>query len=67
MDFSDEVSHFNYGIHGIVKKGFEPVIHELERLHEAGQDKRSQLCVYVGEEVVIDVTMNNLESPKDEG
>ena len=36
MDFSEEISHFKYGIHGIVKPGYEPVIWELEKLHEAG-------------------------------
>ena len=52
---------FNCGISGYVKPGFEPVISVLERLYKMEQDKRGQLCVYVGEEIVVDVIMNNLE------
>ena len=56
-----ESKTFTCGISGYVKTGFEPVISVLERLYKMEQDKRGQLCVYVGEEVVIDVIINNLE------
>ena len=50
---------FNQGISGHVKAGFEPVIHHLESQGADGFDKKSQLCVWVGEECVIDVIMTD--------
>jgi hypothetical protein len=46
---------FRFGISGHCKREFEPVIAELEALAEKGIDKTGQLCVYVGNECVIDV------------
>ena len=42
-----------------MKEGFEPVINQLERYYETGYEKNCQLCIYVGEECVIDVCMAN--------
>ena len=48
---------YKHGIKGFVKPGFEPVVRHLEKLGIRGLDKLSQLCVSVGQEFVIDVTM----------
>jgi CubicO group peptidase (beta-lactamase class C family) len=53
-----EERKFNYGIKGHVKVGFEPVVNYLEKLGKEGYDKTAQLCVYVGQECVIDVIMS---------
>lgn len=46
---------FNFGIKGYVKPGFEHVLKKFEALYKNGDDKRSQLVVYVGTEKVVDV------------
>ena len=50
---------FNHGITGFVKSGFEPLIQELEKFYEMGYEKNCQLCIYVAEEIVVDVVMAN--------
>lgn len=50
---------FKYGICGHVKEGFEPVINQLEKYYEMKYERNCQLCVYVGEECVIDIVMSN--------
>ena len=42
-----------------MKPGFEPVINEYKKFNKLDQDKRGQLCVYVGEELIIDIIMND--------
>ena len=49
---------YNQGVRGYVKPGFEPVLWKFEEIHKNGNDTNSQLCVYVGEEVVIDIYSN---------
>ena len=51
----EELQTFRYGIQGYVSPGYEAVVFELESLHERGSDFTSQLCVYIGDEKVIDV------------
>jgi hypothetical protein len=38
-----------------VKPGYEHALSKFEELYEQGHDKRSQLCVYVGHECVINL------------
>jgi hypothetical protein len=38
-----------------VKTGFEPVVEKFCSNFESGHDINSQLCVYVGEEKVVDL------------
>ena len=52
---------FKQGVRGFVKPGFEPVLWKFEELHQNGNDINSQLCIYVGEEVVIDLYSNKTE------
>ena len=61
---SKEQRTFSNGISGYVKAGFEPVIDHYSYLNTIDQDKRGQLCVYVGEEMVIDVIMDNGKQAK---
>ena len=55
--------NFSYKIHGTCKPGFEAVQKAYEYQFEAGYDKNSQLCVYVGDEKVIDL-YGNSDKPK---
>lgn len=45
----------NFGINGDVKPGYQPVKDKFESLFMKDFDKVSQLCVYVGEEKVVDL------------
>ena len=47
------------GITGYVKPEYMPVIDYWKKLYKIDQDKRGQVCAYVGNECVIDVSMNN--------
>ena len=38
-----------------MQPGFEPLLHKFEELHENGNESQSQLCVYVGEELYVDL------------
>jgi CubicO group peptidase (beta-lactamase class C family) len=49
-------STFKKNIKGYVKPGFEHVYDQFESLIENKHDSRSQLCVYVGGEIVIDLS-----------
>jgi CubicO group peptidase (beta-lactamase class C family) len=40
---------------GYVKPGFEPVMDKFRSNFESGHDVNSQLCVYVGEDKVVDL------------
>ena len=55
MESKPQIQQFLYGIEGHVSPGYEPVVHGLEHMFQIGQDKLSQLCVYVGNECVVDV------------
>ena len=44
-----------YEIHGFVKPGFEEVKRQFEEYYANGIDKHSQLCVYVGDTMVVDL------------
>ena len=49
-----------------MKPGFEPVIDQYKKFNKMDQDKRGQLCVYVGDEMIIDVIMDDKKpNPKD--
>jgi CubicO group peptidase (beta-lactamase class C family) len=49
---------YKYGIKGHVDPEFDPVVRHLESFGAKGFEKQSQLCVYVGEKLVIDITMS---------
>ena len=44
-----------YQVDGYVKPGFENVMKQFESLYSRGFDKQSQCCIYVGNEIVLDV------------
>lgn len=44
-----------YKIKGEVKEGYEPVKELFETFYETGQERHSQLCIYVGSECVVDI------------
>lgn len=50
-------ANFDYGdgIKGYVAHGYDHVLDEFRTLFLEDHDKRSQLCVYVGEECVINL------------
>merc|ERR1711957_460692 len=54
---------FSYKIHGTCKPGFEAVQKSYEYQFDAGYDKNSQLCVYVGGKKVVDL-YGNSDTPK---
>lgn len=56
---STNIQKFRFGIQGHVSPGYEPVVHGLEHMFQIGHDKLSQLCVYVGNECVVDVYGKN--------
>ena len=56
---------YSYKIHGHCKPGFEAVQKAYEYQFDAGYDKNSQLCVYIGDEKVIGLHGNS-DSPKTE-
>jgi len=56
------IKEYPNGVKGFVKAGFEPVMEKFCTNYEAGHDKDSQLCVYVGEEVVVDLWGSNPEN-----
>ena len=41
--------------HGVVAPGFEPVRDMFEKMLRSGVDTKAQLCIYLGEEKVIDL------------
>ena len=43
------------GIKGFVKPGFEKVLEQYQWLSEKKYDTKSQLCIYVKGELVVDV------------
>ena len=45
----------NFVIEGHVSSGFETVKHQFQKYYQNGFDTHSQLCVYVGNEKVIDI------------
>jgi CubicO group peptidase (beta-lactamase class C family) len=48
-------NQYKHKIKGFVKPGFEFALQKFEELYEQGHDTRSQLCVYVGHECVINL------------
>ena len=46
---------YNHNIRGYVKEGFEAVLFKFSELHQNGNDKNSQICIYVGSELVVDL------------
>ena len=52
------------GISGYVKPEYKPVIDYWKTLNKIDQDKRGQVCCYIGDELVIDCIMDN-EKTKD--
>ena len=48
-------STFKNNIKGYVKPGFEPVLAQYEYLVENQYDTKSQLCIYVKGELVVDL------------
>lgn len=56
---STQIEQYNisnrYKIEGEIKPGYQPVADKFETLFNRDFDKVSQLCVYVGEEKVIDL------------
>ena len=55
----------NFVINGHVSGGFEPVEREFYKLFERGFDTNSQLCVYVGNERVLDLYGKPADCPFD--
>lgn len=55
MENNTSVTTFEHGVQGYVKPGFEHVLDEFQQMIIDGDDKRSQLCVFVGEEMVLDL------------
>merc|ERR1719410_2307776 len=48
-------SDYNFTINGSLSPEFEPVRRKLEEYFRSGMESRAQLCVFVGEEKVIDL------------
>ena len=46
---------FAHGVSGIVKPGYEPVLKAFENNFYNEWDTKAQLCVFVGEECVVDL------------
>ena len=55
MGCSESKTVINYNMDGHVSEGYDPVKTGLEMLYQIGIDKNSQLCVYVGDELVVDL------------
>ena len=53
-----EESIYNFGVRGYIKPGFEPLLRKFEELHKNGNDTNSQLCVYVGDTIYVDLYSN---------
>ena len=44
-----------YKLDGDVAPGYEPISEQFATFYKEGLDKNSQLCIYVGEQKVIDI------------
>ena len=47
---------------GYVRPGFEPLLRKFEELHKNGNDTNSQLCIYVGDSIYVDIYSNSSKS-----